>query len=119
MDAVIILAGCLAKTAFRPDFLLSDLLWLTVSYTLITTICLYIFSRGQKKDQAEGTMHLIIAFSLKLILELVLALLWFFAGKKNTPSSLLLFFMLYLAFTLYATIAMLNTLKTRSLENKN
>lgn len=48
-------------------------------------------------------------------MELVLALVWFFIIKKTTAASLLLFFVLYLAFSLFSIFRMLNTLKNKSL----
>jgi hypothetical protein len=56
-----------------------------------------------------------VSAGLKFLLEIVLALLWFFVCKKTSLYSLLLFFILYLAFTLLSTFAMLKTLKSRSL----
>jgi hypothetical protein len=60
-------------------------------------------------------MHILVAISLKLLLELLLALVWFFIAKKTLHSSLYLFFILYLPFTVFTTFAMFNTLKTKSL----
>jgi len=46
---------------------------------------------------------------------MVLALIWFFVAKKTYPSSVLLFFVLYLALSLYSVYFILKTLKSRSL----
>jgi hypothetical protein len=50
-----------------------------------------------------------------MLLEMILALVWFFVLKKTDTSDLLLFFVLYLAFSLYSIICMLKTLKSKSL----
>lgn len=60
-------------------------------------------------------MHLMLAISLKMLIEMVLALLWFFVAKKNSADSLILFFILYLAFSLFSIFCMLKTLKNKSL----
>jgi hypothetical protein len=60
-------------------------------------------------------MHLFVAIVLKMPLEMVLALIWFFVAKKTCTYSLLLFFVLYLAFSLYSILFMLNTLKNKPL----
>jgi len=56
-----------------------------------------------------------VAVSIKLPLEMVLALIWFFVAKKTFASSVLLFFVLYLALSLYSIYFILKTLKSRSL----
>jgi hypothetical protein len=60
-------------------------------------------------------MHLLVAISVKFLMELVLALIWFFVAKKSDTPSLLLFFILYLGFSLFLVHLMLNTLRHNSL----
>ncbi len=88
---------------------------LTLFFSLITLLSLYIFFRGRKKEPGSQTMHLFVAVSIKLVLELFLALVWFIILKKNGAPSVLLFFVLYLAFSLFSIFYMLNTLKNKSL----
>ncbi len=96
-------------------FPLSDLAILVLSFTFISVVILMVFFTGLKKGQEARTMHILVAISLKLLLELLLALVWFFIAKKTLHSSLYLFFILYLPFTVFTTFAMFNTLKTKSL----
>jgi hypothetical protein len=56
-----------------------------------------------------------MAIVVKMLLEMVLALVWFYVLKKTGPSTLILFFVLYLTFSLYSIIFMLKTLKSKSL----
>jgi hypothetical protein len=62
-------------------------------------------------------MHTLLSVSFKFIIELILALIWFIVAKKTTFHSVLLFFVLYLAFTLISIWLILKTLKYRSLKN--
>ncbi|HBE41437.1 MAG TPA: hypothetical protein DDW27_09575 [Bacteroidales bacterium] len=70
---------------------------------------------GQKKDQEGQTMHILVALGIKFIVELVIALLWFFVAKKTGLSLVILFFVLYLAFTLFLVLIVLKTLIHKSL----
>jgi hypothetical protein len=74
-----------------------------------------IFFRGQKRDPQSQTMHLLVALGIKFIIELIIALLWFFVAKKSGLESVILFFVLYLAFTLFSVLVVLKTLKYKPL----
>ena len=108
-------AGYLLITLTASSLSLSEIILLSVSFFFITFISLIIFGRGQKKEAGSQTMHILAAISVKMLLEMVLALIWFFVLKKTSPSDLLLFFVLYLAFSLYSIIFMLKTLKSKSI----
>ena len=64
------------------------------------------------------TLHSLVAVSIKLLLEMVFALVWFILVKKTGLPSVLLFFVLYLAFTLFSIFIIVKTLKNKSLANK-
>lgn len=115
MDAAVFIAGFIVRYLSGVVFPFSYLAVPALSFTFITVVILLVFFTGLKKDQAARTMHILVAISLKLLLELVLALVWFFIAKKTSLTSLFLFFVLYLPFTVFATFAMFNTLKTKSL----
>jgi len=109
------IVGYLLVTLTAASLSLSEIILLSGSFFFITFISLIIFGRGQKKEAGSQTMHILAAISVKMLLEMVLALIWFFVLKKIRPSDLLLFFVLYLAFSLYSIIFMLKTLKSKSL----
>ncbi len=115
MDAVVFFTGFLLGKLPGVIVPAGDLAILVLSFTFISVVILLVFFTGLRKDQAGRTMHILVAISLKLLLELVLALLWFFIAKKTSLTSLYLFFILYLPFTVFTTFAMFNTLKTKSL----
>jgi hypothetical protein len=115
LDLLVLLAGYLLVTLTDVALQFSDIAVLTLCFSSIVLLSLFIFDRGLKKDPGSQTMHLFVAIVLKMPLEMVLALIWFFVAKKTYTSSLLLFFVLYLAFSLYSIFYMLSTLKNKSL----
>jgi hypothetical protein len=111
-------AGYVIISAGRFNILISDLAILVSCFTLISLIVLIIFFSGQKKNPESQTLHTLAAISSKMLLEMLFALIWFITAKKNSGKLVLLFFVLYLAFTLYSVFIILNTLKTKSIDNK-
>jgi len=112
---LIILSGYILIEEAIIKLLLSDLFSLTIAFSAISIISVLIFIRGLNKDPTGRTMHLMVASTLKLLLEMFLALIWFLVVKKTYTASVLLFFILYLAISLYSTFFMLKTLKSRPL----
>jgi len=88
---------------------------LSAIFTIIASLSIMIFFRGQVKDAASQTMHSLVSVTLKFLLELVLAFVWFFVAKKTGLPSVILFFVLYLTFTLFSVLIMMKTLKNKSL----
>jgi len=115
IDLILMGAGYLFGRLVPGFIHFSDLLLLVLCFTAINILSVIIFSRGIKRDPESQTMHLMVAISIKLPLEMVLALIWFFVAKKTYSSSVLLFFVLYLALSLYSISCMLKTLKHNSL----
>ena len=93
-----------------------DLFLLLLMFSLITIVYLLIIIRARKKSAESSTLHLLTATAVKLFSEMILALIWFIAVKKTGVESVILFFVLYLAFTLFSILIVLNTLKTKSLD---
>lgn len=101
------------QLAIQPE----DFLLLLILFSIIALAYLIVCIRGSKKPPENSTLHLLTATAVKLLSEMVLALVWFFAGKKTDAESVILFFVLYLAFTLFSILIVLNTLKTKPLDN--
>ena len=109
---------CSGETALSNlNMGIRDTLLLASGYIVITVITLYIFKRGQSRKPDSQTMYTLFSLSLKFLLELLLALFWFIVAKKTSHASLLIFFILYLAFTLFTLVVILKTLKNKSLPN--
>jgi hypothetical protein len=95
--------------------LFTDILILSLFFSIIAIITLIIFFRGQTKDPESQTLHSLVSVSLKFLLELVLALVWFFVAKKTSLDSVFAFFVIYLALTLFSVLIILKTLKNKAL----
>ena len=74
---------------------------------------------GQNKMPDSQTMHTLIAVSLKFLLEMILAIVWFILWKKNSLSSVFIFFILYLSLSLFSIGIIMKTLKNKMLQNLN
>ena len=115
LDILLFFSGYLLLSFVNLNITLSEIIILIICFSAIVFLALYIFHRGINKEAATHTVHILAALSIKILLEMVLALFWFFLGKKTSTSSLLLFFVLYLAFSMFSIYLMLNTLKNKSL----
>ena len=115
IDLLVLITGYLLVTLTEINLHLSDIILLTLCFSAINLLSFFIFNRGLKKDTGSQTMHILVAIALKMPLEMVLALIWFFVAEKTYTSSLVLFFILYLALSLYSILFMLNTLKNKPL----
>lgn len=116
--AILSAAGYLfiSSTGFELDF--SDFAGLAVLFASVTAISLIVFARGQQLGPESQTFHTLVAISLKFILDLVVALVWLIVLKKTEVILVVVFFLLYLAFSLFLVFIILKTLKNRSLHNK-
>lgn len=113
----IIIFGYALIVTGTVNILLSDLAVLSFVFALISMITILIFFNGLKKGAGSQAMHTLVAMSVKFLLELFFALIWFLIMKKTDTSSVVLFFVLYLAFTLFSVFIILKTLKNKSLAN--
>lgn len=115
MEILILIAGYFVVSNIKIGFLFSEIALLSIVFTLISLLTIVIFFRGQAKESGSQTLHTLVSVSLKLLIELVFAFVWFFIGKKTGLSSVLLFFVLYLAFSLFSVLTILKTLNYKSL----
>jgi len=115
LEVVILAAGSLVIRYINIDLSFTDITAVSAGFTLIALLALIIFFRGQSRDPASQTMHSLVAISLKFLIELLFAFAWFFIAKKTGLSAVLLFFVLYLTFTLFSVIIILKILKHKSL----
>ena len=115
LNILTISAGSLCVKSVVLDLLLSDIIILSAVFTVVTSIAIVIFFRGNERNPESQTMHTLVAVSLKFLLELILALVWFIVAKKSSFHSVFIFFVLYLTFTLVLVGIILKTLKNKSL----
>ncbi len=89
----VILAGGFAVTAF---------------------ISLLIFFNGQRSGPEKSVFMTLVALGVKMLLSFVLALLFFVVFKNARTGSVILFFILYLAFTVFVFLTIFSVLKKKS-----
>jgi len=115
LEVVILVAGFLVVRYVNIELSFTDIIAISAGFMFINLLILIIFFRGQSKEPAGQTMHTLVSISLKFLIELIFAFAWFFVAKKTGLSSVLLFFVLYLTFTLFSVMILLKTLKNKSL----
>jgi len=92
-----------------------DIAILSSFFSVIALVALIVFFRGLGKEPDSQTIHTLASVSIKVILELLLALIWFIIAKKISLSSILIFFTLYLSVTLFSIWVILKILRDKSL----
>jgi hypothetical protein len=107
--------GYFLVSVAKLNLLYNDVTILSLIFSIIVIITLFIFFRGQTKEPDSQTLHSLVSVSLKFLLELVLALVWFIVAKKTSLPSVLIFFVIYLTLTLFSVWIILKTLKNKSL----
>ena len=99
----------------KLSLLFSDIVIVSSSFSVIAFNTILIFLKGQTKEPDSQTLYSLVAVSLKFLLEIVFALLWFIVAKKSSLPSVLMFFVLYLTLTLFTIWVIVKTLKGKAL----
>lgn len=115
---VICAGGFLFSSLSDIAFSFSDYVVLASLFLGINFLQLFIFYRGLSRDPESTTMHTLVSVSVKFLLEMFLALIWFIVIKKTMASAVVMFFVLYLTLTLFTTFVMLKALKIKSLNKE-
>jgi len=93
---------------------LKDILLLTGGFTIISLSALMIFFFGQHSDPEKNVFSTLIAIGVKMLLSFILALLFFVVFKNRETGSVILFFVLYLAFAVFVFLTFLRIIKQKS-----
>lgn len=115
LNTLILLAAYILIATNKISVNISDVAILSGGFSVIAIITIVIFLKGQSKEPDAQTFYTLVAISLKFLLELIIALLWFFNSKKNSFEAVLIFFVLYLALSLFSIWLILKTLKNKAL----
>jgi hypothetical protein len=107
-------SGYILGGVFKTKIHFNDISIVSFVFSAIALITISIFLKGQTKEPDSQTLHTLVALSLKFLLELVFALLWFFVAKKTSLQSVLIFFVLYLALSLFSIMVLVKTLKNKA-----
>lgn len=83
-------------------------------FSMIAFISLLIFFNGQSSDPEKSVFMTLMTLGVKMLLSFVLALLFFVVFKNSQTGSVILFFILYLAFTVFVFLTIFNVLKRKS-----
>lgn len=115
LELLVLISGRYVMPSLLSTASFTDVAICSVFFTLNSALVLTIFFRGRNRDAESQTMHSLVAISIKFLAELFFALVWIFILKKRESDMLLLFFVLYLAFTIFSVIVILKVLKDKSL----
>jgi hypothetical protein len=115
INILLFITGCLLRFILRLNFPLREIITLSTTFSVISVITLVIFFRGQTREPASQTLHTLVSISLKFLLDMILALVWFFVSNKTSLTSVFIFFVIYLALTFFIVMVILKTLKAMSL----
>jgi hypothetical protein len=96
-------------------FTLGNVIFLVLTFSAISFTTLLIFFTGQLKVTETQPVYTLLSIGLKFILEAILALIWFVVAKNLHTQYVLLFFVLYLAFTIFSVLIILNVLNNKAL----
>lgn len=107
--------GYLLESFGNKAFSLVDITIQATVFSAISLITLIIFFRGRKKEPDSQTLYVLVAISLKFLLEIIFALIWLIVVKKTSFPSVLTFFVIYLSLTLFSLWVILKTLKNKAL----
>jgi len=88
------------------------------SFFVITLVSLIIFNAGISKPEDSSYLYTLSAIGVKFFLAAILSLVYFIAFRKSDLRFVILFFILYLAFTFYLVIVISKALKDRSLKRE-
>jgi len=108
--AALFLTGKLFPTLFPAHLPLP----LVAGFAFISLTAFLIFFSGLKKDYERSMFHTLMALGFKMLLSFVFALLFFLIFKNRETASVILFFVLYLEFTLFVILTFVSVLKNKS-----
>lgn len=111
----VIVSAYLAGKFTALNINLTDLVILTLCFIVISLVMILIFIKGLSQEPESQSIYSLAAIGVKIILEMSLALVWLIIAKKTGVISVILFFVLYLAISLYSIFFVLKTLKKKSL----
>jgi hypothetical protein len=104
---------------FYPELFTSSIIDTGISgFFLISLLVLVLFINASQKDAEKRIAQTLLAISLKAFLSMVFALVYFLVFKKKDIATVLLFFVLYLGFTLFVVFSLLNMIKKESLKKR-
>jgi L-asparagine transporter-like permease len=117
---LLLLTLCLIVAAIIPGkadpslYNTSSAVLLIAGFALVAFISLLIFFNGFFSGGEKSVFMTLIALGVKMLLSFLLALLFFLVLKNDATGSLILFFVIYLAITVYVILTFTSVLKKKS-----
>lgn len=101
---------------FHIQIEITTLLLSTIIFSIITSMALLLFLIGTDRSPEKQPLYTMAAVGLKLFLLIIYASVYFIVLKNTGPVNIILFFLLYLAFTIYLLRVVFKILKIKSLK---
>jgi len=117
LTLILSIAGVMLSMKYPELFDRQSITIMVVSMFVISSTVIIIVSAGESKPADVQTMYSFASLGAKFLLSAILALVYFIGFKKDGMNNILLFFILYLAFTVYTVIVIVKVLNIRSLNN--
>jgi len=113
--ALLILLILFGLNKISPSFFpIKNILLLTGGFAFISMTALAIFFHGTERNGEKRVFATLIAIGVKMLMSFVLALLFIVVFKNKETGSVLLFFILYLAFTVFVFLTFFRIVKQKS-----
>ncbi|NLE34641.1 MAG: hypothetical protein GX622_06035 [Bacteroidales bacterium] len=87
---------------------------LIAGFAMVAFISLLFFFNGFFSGEEKSVFMTLIALGVKMLLSFLLALLFFLVFKNDATGSLILFFVIYLAITVFVILTLTSVLKKKS-----
>ena len=81
-------------------------------YFIVNQVVLYLFFKGKKKDPKKSVLYTFSAVSAKFLFYLLFIVIYYLVTKNLSTGYIIVFFILYLAFTLFTALVIVKALKT-------
>jgi hypothetical protein len=107
--------GYFLNSYAKLNFEFSHVALLSTGFSIIALITIIVFLIGQTKEPDNQSLYTLSSVTMKFLMEMLLALVWFFVAKKTSLNYVLIFFVIYLTVTLFSIWVILKTLKNKSL----
>lgn len=95
---------------------LADIILPCIVFPVITALSYIVFLLGSGKDAERQPLYTAGSIGLKFFFTVVFALVYFAILKNTGTGYIILFFLLYLAFTIYLLLGIVKRLKIKSLK---
>jgi len=113
---VVFAVMAMAILVFPIQITLTDLVLPGFIFLVITALSLLVFLIGTVKSPESQPLYTMGALGLMFFLSMIFALIYFIVLKNTTLGYIILFFLLYLAFTIYLLRGIVKILKIKSLK---